>query len=77
MRVKTSVILPHDLLQTVNNLSKQCQSRSQFIETALRFFIAQIKREEQHARDIEIINRCADRLNEETFDALRYQVSFC
>ena len=74
MRVKTSVILPHDLLQTVNNLSEQYKSRSQFVETALRFFIAQMKKEEQHAKDIEIINRCADRLNEETFDAMRYQI---
>lgn len=74
MRVKTSVILPHDLLQTVNSLSEQYKSRSQFVETALRFFIAQLKKEEQQARDIEIINRCADRLNEETFDAMRYQI---
>ncbi len=69
-----SGILPYDLLQTVNSLSRQYQSRSQFIETALRFFIAQIKREEQHTRDLKIINRCADRLNEETNDALRYQI---
>jgi metal-responsive CopG/Arc/MetJ family transcriptional regulator len=74
MRVKISVILPNDLLQTVNSLSKKYQSRSQFIEAALRYFIAQIKREEQHARDIEIINRYADRLNYETYDALRYQI---
>ena len=74
MRVKTSVILPYDLLQMVNSLSKQYQSRSQFIEIALRFFIAQIKREKQHTRDLEIINRCADRLNQETYDALRYQI---
>ncbi len=74
MRVKTSVILPHDLLQTVNSLSKQCQNRSQFVEAALRFFIAQIKREKQQAKDIEIINRCADRINEETYDAMRYQI---
>ena len=76
MKVKTSVILPHDLLQTVNDLSEQYKSRSQFVETALRFFIPQMKKEEQHARDIEIINRCADRLNEETFDAMRYQIPF-
>ncbi len=29
MRVKTSVILAHDLLQAVNSLSKQYQSLSQ------------------------------------------------
>jgi len=74
MRVKTSVILPDDLLDMVKNLSGQYKSRSQFIEIALRYYIAQIKRKKQHARDLEIINRFADRLNEETNDALKYQI---
>jgi metal-responsive CopG/Arc/MetJ family transcriptional regulator len=74
MRVKTSVILPNDLLEMVKSLSGHYKSRSQFIEIALRYYIAQIKREKQNSRDLEIINRFADRLNEETKDALRYQI---
>ena len=74
MSVKVSVVLPDDVFQAVNTLSQQYKSRSQFIETAIRRFITQIRREEQHQRDIEIINRHADRLNAETEDALRYQV---
>jgi hypothetical protein len=36
--------------------------------------IEQLRRDEQTARDIEIINRRADYLNQETMDALTYQV---
>lgn len=74
MSVKMSVVLPEDLFQTVKTLSHQYKSRSAFVETALRRFINQIRREEQHQRDLELINRHADRLNAETQDALRYQI---
>jgi metal-responsive CopG/Arc/MetJ family transcriptional regulator len=74
MSVRMSVVLPDDLVQTVKILSHQYKSQSVFVETALRRFISQIRREEQHQRDIEIINRHADWLNAETQDALRYQI---
>lgn len=74
MSVKVSVVLSDDVFQSVKILSQQYKSQSQFIETAIRRFVAQIQREEQHQRDLEIINQYADRLNAETEDALRYQV---
>jgi len=74
MSVKMSVVLPDELVHTVKILSHQYKSQSVFVETALRRFIRQIQREEQQQRDLEIINRYADRLNEETADALRYQM---
>jgi hypothetical protein len=37
-------------------------------------FIAQQRRAQRNAKDIEIINRRADYLNKETMDALTYQV---
>lgn len=74
MSVRMSVVLPDDLVQTVKTLSHQYKSPSAFVETALRRFISQIRREEQHQRDLEIINRHAERLNAETRDALRYQI---
>ena len=74
MSVRMSVVLPDDLVQTVKLLSHQYKSQSVFVETALRRFISQIRREEQHQRDLEIINRHADRLNAETYDALGYQI---
>lgn len=74
MSVKLSVVLPEDLVETMNDLSKPYKSRSQFIERAIKQFIANIKREEQNHRDLELINRNAKRLNEETHDALEYQI---
>ena len=74
MSVRMSVSLPDDLAQTIKILSHHYKSQSVFVETALRRFISQIRREEQQQRDIEIINRHADQLNAETLDALRYQI---
>jgi metal-responsive CopG/Arc/MetJ family transcriptional regulator len=74
MKVKTSVVLSQELLHTVDHYAVNYESRSQFIETALRVFIAHLMREEQHARDLDILNRCADELNQEVEDALSYQI---
>jgi len=75
MKVKTSITLSEDVLKAVDRLSGQYKNRSEFIETALRAFIAQIVRNEQNARDLEIINRRADSLNKEASDVLDYQVA--
>ena len=50
-------------------------NRSQFIEAALRAYIAQLIRDEQSARDVEIINRRAEYLNAEAAEVLGYQVA--
>ena len=72
--MKVSIVLSDDVFQVINTFAQTDKSRSQFIETALRQFIAKIQRDEQQQRDIDIINRHADRLNAETEDALSYQV---
>ena len=74
MRIKTSVTLSKDVLKAVDKLSKSYRSRSEFVEIALRAFIAQTIRNPQNARDLEIINRRADALNAEAEDVLAYQV---
>ena len=74
MRIKTYITLPEDLLKAIDKLSGQYKSRSEFIETAVRVFIAQVVRNEQNTRDLEIINRSAERLNAEALDVLAYQV---
>ena len=73
MNIETSIYLPEDILDVIDKLSEQYQSRSQWIEMALRSFIAQITRE-QNVHDIDIINKNAARLNEEALDVLTYQV---
>jgi len=75
MKVKTSITLSQDLLKLVDKrarLSKK--NRSDFIETAVWDFLARLIRDEQNARDLEIINRRAEYLNREAADVLDYQV---
>ncbi len=74
MKVKTSITLSEDLLDAIDKRSSQFKNRSDFIEAALRAYIAQIVRDEQNAKDLAILNRQADRLNQEAADVLAYQV---
>jgi metal-responsive CopG/Arc/MetJ family transcriptional regulator len=74
MKVKTSITLAEDLLKAIDEQSGGHRSRSDFIEKAVRAYIAQVVRDEQNARDLDIINREADRLNQEAKDVLTYQV---
>jgi metal-responsive CopG/Arc/MetJ family transcriptional regulator len=74
MKVQTSVMLPESLLSTIGQLSEQGKTLSDFIETALQLYIAKLKHSDNSYKDIEIINRNADDLNQETQNALEYQV---
>jgi metal-responsive CopG/Arc/MetJ family transcriptional regulator len=75
MKVKTSITVDKDLLKAVDLLSSKYKNRSAFIEAALQAYISQITRNDQHARDLEIINQCADDLNQEALEVLDYQVA--
>ena len=74
MKVKTSITLSDKLLEAVDKRARQHKkTRSDFIEVAVRAFIEQLIRNEQNARDLEIINRRADFLNQEANDVLEYK----
>jgi len=51
------------------------QSRSAFIERVLRKYLRERRRAAANARDLELINSAADRLNQESEDTLEYQSS--
>jgi metal-responsive CopG/Arc/MetJ family transcriptional regulator len=70
VRVKTSITLPQDLLARIDRLDS---NRSAFVERAARAYLARLERARREARDIEIINRNAGRLNAEAMDVLEYQ----
>ncbi|MCX6562795.1 MAG: ribbon-helix-helix domain-containing protein [Candidatus Aminicenantes bacterium] len=72
MKVKTSIALSEDLIQALNRYA--ADNRSEFIEKALRSFLAQLVRNEKNVRDVLIINEKADALNSEAEDVLAYQV---
>jgi metal-responsive CopG/Arc/MetJ family transcriptional regulator len=74
MKVKTSITLSENLLTAIDQLAGEYKNRSIFLETAAWAFIEYLRRTERNARDLEIINRHADALNEEALDVLSYQV---
>lgn len=73
MKTKTSITLSEDLIKAVDRLAGRSKNRSEFIEIAVRSYIAQMIRHKRNARDIGIINENANRLNQEALDVLGYQ----
>lgn len=74
MKVKTSITLSRELLDAIDARTGRGRSRSEFIEAALQAFLDKSMRDERGARDLEILNRRAARLNREAVDVLAYQV---
>jgi hypothetical protein len=75
MKVKTSINGEGDLLETIDRLSGKNKTRSEFIEAAIQVFVAQRTHEADDARDLEMINKSAEILNQEALDVLDYQVA--
>lgn len=75
MKAKTSVTLSKDVLAEVDQLAGSKHSRSAFIERVLRKYLRDRARAALHARDLERINRAAERLNREAAEVLEYQAS--
>jgi len=73
MKIKTSVTLSEELVSAIDRYVDRFETRSAFIEAAARTYIAKLARDERNARDLEIINRQAARLNSEALDVLSYQ----
>lgn len=73
MRVKTSVTLPAELLRSLDRAAGGQGNRSRFIEQAVREMLEARARADRDAKEIALINRHADRLNEEAADVLDYQ----
>lgn len=68
--VKTSITLPKELLGKLDWVDK---NRSALLERAARAYLLNLERQARDLRDIQIINRAADRLNREATDTLDYQ----
>jgi Arc/MetJ-type ribon-helix-helix transcriptional regulator len=73
MKVKTSITLSNDVLVAIDGHSGEFKSRSAFLETSARAFLARLARIATERRDLEIINRRAKTLNAEAEDVLSYQ----
>lgn len=75
MKDKTSITLSREVLAGIDRLAGSKHSRSAVIEKVLRQYLREKARAAIQARDIELINAAADRLNAEAADVLDYQVS--
>ena len=71
-KTKKSITLSNSLLGDLAMLNKN-SNISQFIETALVYYINELKKQERRQRDIEIINANAKRFNKEAEDNLKFQ----
>lgn len=54
-------------------LDRVDKNRSAILERAARAYLALLERQARDRRDVEIINRHAERLNREASDTLEYQ----
>ncbi|KAF0138408.1 MAG: hypothetical protein FD122_3800 [Stygiobacter sp.] len=74
MKIKTSITISEEILGSVDKYTGEKRNRSEFIEKAIRSYINQLIKEEKNAKDLEILNNNAERLNQEAEEVLMYQV---
>jgi metal-responsive CopG/Arc/MetJ family transcriptional regulator len=73
MKVKTSITLSEDLIQSIDEFSGGQKNRSELIERALRDYLDRQARLKRDLQDLVILNKNADKLNREAADVLSYQ----
>jgi hypothetical protein len=66
-KAKTSITFPSDLLARLDRIDK---NRSALLERAALAYLAYVERLDRDRKDIEIINRNANRLNREARDTM-------
>jgi metal-responsive CopG/Arc/MetJ family transcriptional regulator len=73
LRKKVSITISSEVLADINRNVRPKGSRSEFIESVLRGYFKERRREALNARDLELINANAEYLNREMEDVDRYQ----
>ena len=71
-KTKKSVSLSNSLLENIA-LHNKNRNISQFVETAIVYYINDLKKQERRQRDIEIINANAERFCNEANENLDFQ----
>ncbi len=62
MKVKTSITLSASTIKAIDELAGPEMARSRVIEQAVLEFVERRRRQSREKRDLEILNRSADRL---------------
>ena len=73
MKIKTSVKLSEDVLQSIDELAGNPKDRSRIVETAVIYYLKAQKADKRNLNDLDILNEKADELNQEAADVLSYQ----
>ena len=73
MKSKTSITLTKELIRYIDEEYGGKKSRSQFIEEAVRDYLAKGLRQKRDLEDARILNKQAEKLNKEAADVLSYQ----
>ncbi len=73
MKSKTSITLTKELIRYIDEEYGGRKSRSQFIEEAVRDYLAKGLHQKRDLADTRILNKQAERLNKEAADVLSYQ----
>lgn len=76
MKTKTSITISAPILMKIDRRIGKRGSRSAYIEKVLSDHFRDASRHAIQARDRELIDAAADRLNEEAEDVLRYQAPY-
>lgn len=76
MKRKTSITLSDDLLEELEHTAGSGESRSAYIERVLRSHFRRRAKAAREAKDVELINAAADRLNAEMAEVLEFQSSW-
>ncbi len=76
MKMKTSITLSEEIVEELDRITGEGSNRSQMIERAVAEFIERQSRQMRETRDLEIMNRLAEELNDEIDDVLLYQEGF-
>ena len=71
-KIKTSITISNETLNEIDHLMPQNGNRSSFIETAIKFYIAQKYKEQRNLHDLELLNEKYEELNKEANDILSY-----
>jgi metal-responsive CopG/Arc/MetJ family transcriptional regulator len=73
MKIKTSITLSEELVYRLDRLVGPGGNRSAILERALDAYLTERERRQRDARDLEILDRDAKKLNKEAQDVLGYQ----
>ena len=73
MKIKTSITINNRILELVDKNLANSNNRSQFIETAIIYYLKNYQKSIRDTNDSNILNQNSERLNKEAEEVLSFQ----